>query len=116
MKRRDFLKITMGTMGSAMGISAVQANRKPLPIAIDMAINSPTHGTASEFKGIDEGMLQEITNIGHMMDRMNIPTGDRYVCNANTGEIVYFKNLINPKTMKALSVKRTKNGWETYHG
>ena len=36
MKRRDFLKLTMGALGAGMGIKATQA-AKPLFIGVDLA-------------------------------------------------------------------------------
>lgn len=83
MDRRDFIKCTMGTLGSAMGISTVKADvlqgvsgempKPPVEIDWDCAAKG-TEGTVVE--------------------------------------IIRFDNLINSKTQLPLRMKRTESGLE----
>jgi len=76
MKRRNFLKYTMGAMGSAMGIAAAKADvlqgvSQELPKPAEPTSFGPcdaTHGTVSKFKGVDDEMLQMLVDAKKTLD------------------------------------------------
>ena len=128
MKRRNFLKIFAAVplipiLTKAEALPGIDITPPPVDINIGCGVKG-TEGKEAVFYGESipsmlkaaqddkNAMMREIANIGKMMDKQDIPTEGRYVCNANTGEIVSFDNLIDPKTFKNIRVKRTVDGWD----
>lgn len=111
MKRRDFLKFLAVT--PVVAALPALAKADTITVGIDLALPGADKTVITDFKPIwSEKLLTEIANAGKTLDRMDIPTTDRYVVPAGTGEVVHFENLIDPKTFKRVRMRRTKNGWE----
>ena len=88
MKRRDFLKITMGAFGSAMGIAVAKADvlqgvsqEMPKPAEpVTFGPCSATHGTPTEFSGvIDSDILKAISEMQRTLDNADVPITGRFV-------------------------------------
>ena len=104
MKRRNFLKITMGTLGSAMGIAAVKAD------VIGPDITMPTPPEPFEPCGAIKPWYFNPEHSSKLIQPKESFIGVDLA--SGPDETVYFENLIDPMTMKPIRMKRTKNGWE----
>jgi len=113
MNRRNFIRFTMGALGSAMGISALKADvlsgvsgEMPKP-SEELGWDCASKGTEGTVTELDESdLIKMISELSEELDKADVPKNNRYLADPYTGEIIHFENLVDPLTRKPLRIRR----------